>query len=118
MATNSAPGSVEFATHGEARVVVMAGEFDMDHLGGLREALDPLAEGVARYVLDVTAVTFTDSTALSVMLQPVLVRPVILAGVTPGHLARLLEVTGADRVFASAASVEEALVMAVPSRRA
>lgn len=72
MDPDPAPCRVEVLSWEDVRVVVMTGEFDIDHLSGLREALDPLAPGVSRYVLDVTGVTFTDSTALSLMLQPAL----------------------------------------------
>ncbi|OKK17296.1 hypothetical protein AMK16_20750 [Streptomyces sp. CB00455] len=110
-------GRVETRSEGEVRIVVMAGEFDMDNSDELRAALDPEAEGVERFVLDVSGVTFADSTALSIMLQPALNRPVVLAGEVPHRLARLLEVTGADRAFASAPSVAEASVLVVPPRR-
>ncbi|OLZ48944.1 hypothetical protein AVW11_32845 [Streptomyces amritsarensis] len=102
---------------GDVRIVVMAGEFDIDNVADLRIALDPTAPGVTRFVLDVAAVTFVDSAALGIMLQPALDRPVVLAGTVPRRLARLLEITGADLVFATAADVAEGTVMAVPPRR-
>ncbi|MER5871453.1 STAS domain-containing protein [Streptomyces sp. NPDC002044] len=112
-----ARNSVETRTEGDVRVVVMAGEFDMDGVDELRTALDPEADGVARFVLDVSGVTFADSTALSIMLQPALNRPVVLAGEIPNRLGRLLEVTGADRAFAVAPTTAEAMVLIVPPRR-
>lgn len=112
-----ARNSVETQSEGDVRIVVMAGEFDMDGVAELRTALDPEAGGVARFVLDVSGVTFADSTALSIMLQPALNRPVVLAGEIPNRLARLLEVTGADRAFAVAPTVAEAMVLVVPPRR-
>ncbi|APU38577.1 MULTISPECIES: STAS domain-containing protein [unclassified Streptomyces] len=108
---------VETRSHGDVRVVVMAGEFDMDNVADLRTAMDPAAPGVARFVLDVAGVTFADSTALSVLLQPALDRPVVLAGTVPGRLARLLELTGAELAFATAPSVAEGMTMAVPPRK-
>ncbi|MGW6876745.1 STAS domain-containing protein [Streptomyces xanthophaeus] len=107
---------VEMQSHGDVRVVVLAGEFDMDTVHELRTAMDPEAPGVTRFVLDVGGVTFVDSTALSIMLQPVLDRHVVLAGEVPPRLARLLELTGADRAFAKAASVPEAMVVDLPPR--
>ncbi|MFF3653074.1 STAS domain-containing protein [Streptomyces sp. NPDC002181] len=107
---------VETRSEGDVRIVVMAGEFDMDNVAALRVAMDPLAPGVARFVLDVAGVTFVDSTALSVMLQPALERPVVLAGTVPARLARLLEITGADVAFATAPDVARATTMAVPPR--
>ncbi|MFE0581439.1 MULTISPECIES: STAS domain-containing protein [unclassified Streptomyces] len=113
-----ARGHVETRSDGDVRIVVMAGEFDIDTVADLRTALDPAAPGVSRFVLDVTAVTFVDSAALGIMLQPaVLDRPVVLAGTVPRRLARLLEITGADLAFATAPTVAEGAVMAVPPRR-
>ncbi|MFF9982517.1 STAS domain-containing protein [Streptomyces erythrochromogenes] len=108
---------VESRSDGDVRVVVMAGEFDIDNVADLRIALDPAASGVTRFVLDVAAVTFVDSAALGIMLQPALDRPVVLAGAVPRRLARLLELTGADMVFATAPSVAEGTVMVVPPRQ-
>ncbi|MFJ7780663.1 STAS domain-containing protein [Streptomyces yangpuensis] len=108
---------VETRSDGDVRIVVMAGEFDMDNVADLRTAMDPAAPGVARFVLDVAGVTFVDSTALSVMLQPALDRPVVLAGTVPRRLARLLELTGAELAFATAPSVAEGTVMIVPPRQ-
>ncbi|AZM92730.1 anti-sigma factor antagonist [Streptomyces sp. W1SF4] len=107
---------VETWTDGEVRVVVMAGEFDMDSVGPLRTAMDPTTPGISRFVVDVTGVTFVDSTALSVLLQPALNRPVVLAGTVPARLARVLELTGAALVFASAPSVDEGKAMIIPPR--
>ncbi|MER5811834.1 STAS domain-containing protein [Streptomyces sp. NPDC002033] len=112
-----APNYVETRSEGAVRIVVMAGEFDMDTSGELRTALDPEVDGIARFVLDVAGVTFVDSTALSLMLQPALNRPVVLAGNVPHRLARLLEITGADQVFAFAPTVAEATVVPMPPRR-
>ncbi|MEU6313362.1 STAS domain-containing protein [Streptomyces sp. NPDC047014] len=108
---------VETRSDGDVRIVVMAGEFDMDNVAALRIAMDPAAPGVTRFVLDVAGVTFVDSTALSILLQPALDRPVVLAGTVPVRLARLLEITGADLAFATAPSVAEGTAMIVPPRR-
>ncbi|WP_240804107.1 STAS domain-containing protein [Streptomyces sp. A0592] len=111
-----ARSQVETRSEGDVRIVVMAGEFDIDNVADLRIALDPTAPGVTRFVLDVAEVTFVDSAALGIMLQPVLHRPVVLAGTVPRRLARLLEITGADLAFATAPSVAEGTVMIVPPR--
>ncbi|MDJ0382773.1 STAS domain-containing protein [Streptomyces sp. G-G2] len=107
---------VETRSEGDVRVVVMSGEFDMDNVDELRTALDPAAVGVSRFVLDVTGVTFADSTALNIMLKPVRALPVVLAGTIPARLARLLQVTGADGVFAAAPTVAAAKVVPLPPR--
>ncbi|MFH7595727.1 STAS domain-containing protein [Streptomyces racemochromogenes] len=108
---------VETRSEGDVRIVVMAGEFDMDNVADLRTAMDPAAPGVARFVLDVAEVTFADSTALSIMLQAALEHPVVLAGTVPRRLARLLEITGADLAFATAPSVTEGVRTPLPPRQ-
>lgn len=113
----AARSRVETRSDGDVRIVVMAGEFDMDTVAPLRIAMDPRTPGVTRFVLDVAEVTFVDSIALSIMLQPALDRPVILAGTVPPRLARVLEITGADRAFGAAPSVAEATAMIIPPRR-
>lgn len=113
-----ARGRVETRREGDARIVVMAGEFDMDNAAGLRTAMDPAAPGVTRFVLDVAEVTFIDSTALSIMLQANLTHPVVLAGPVPRRLARLLEITGAHQAFATAPDVAEAKAAPPPPRLA
>ncbi|MFD3759576.1 STAS domain-containing protein [Streptomyces sp. NPDC058622] len=100
------------------RVVVMTGEFDLDNAGPLRLALDPQAEGVRRFVVDVTEVSFADSITLTILLQATLARDVVLAGSQPSHIAQLLRLTGADRVFAAAPSVAEGRTMILPPRAA
>lgn len=112
-----ARSGVETRTDGGVRIVVMTGEFDMDNVAALRTAMDPTAPDITRFVLDVAGVTFVDSTALSIMLQPALDRTVVLAGTVPPRLARVLELTGADLAFATAPSVAEGTVMIVPPRR-
>lgn len=108
---------VEIRAENDTRIVVMVGEFDMETSSELRTALDPEAPGVSRFVLDISAVTFADSTALSIMLQPALNRPVVLAGEVQPRMARLLQITGCDRAFAAAPSVTDAMAMALPVRR-
>ncbi|MFD7027332.1 STAS domain-containing protein [Streptomyces sp. NPDC059917] len=110
------PGRVSVRTEVDVRIVVMAGEFDMDTVSALRTAMAPDAPGVTRYVLDTAGVTFVDSAALGILLRPTLERPVVLAGTVPPRLARLLEVTGADQAFAVAASIEEAVAMPLAPR--
>ncbi|MFJ4778077.1 STAS domain-containing protein [Streptomyces sp. NPDC088762] len=115
---NAEPRShVEMRSERETRVVVMTGEFDIENVSELRAALDPETPGIARFVLDVSGVTFADSTALSIMLQPALNRPVVLVGEVPDRLARLLEITGADLAFAFAPTMAEALATTLPRTR-
>ncbi|MFD3762480.1 STAS domain-containing protein [Streptomyces sp. NPDC058622] len=92
------------------RVITCAGEFDLATQEPLRQACasavtDP---AVRRIVLDVGRVTFADSSLLNTVLNVLDIRSLVLAGPLPQTLARVLELTQADRLFPTAASVEEA----------
>ncbi|MFD6917341.1 STAS domain-containing protein [Streptomyces virginiae] len=87
------------------RVVQCAGEFDFTHLAPLRTACETAFEvGVGRLVLDVRGVTFGDSTFLHLLLTYNGRCDLRLMGPLPRQLARLLTLTGTDRVL----SVEDA----------
>ncbi|MFF3017342.1 STAS domain-containing protein [Streptomyces sp. NPDC057939] len=79
-------------------VVVCTGEFDLDTAGTLTGACE--REGDAKLlVLDVTGVTFADSSFLNVLIRLRNTRAVELAGPLPTQLRRLLEMTGAVHLF-------------------
>ncbi|MFD3682282.1 STAS domain-containing protein [Streptomyces sp. NPDC058613] len=83
------------------RVVRCAGAFDYTALDPLRAACDTAVAdaGVERLVLDVRDVTFADSTFLNLLLTFHSACDLRLAGPLPRQLARLLTVTGTDRVL-------------------
>ncbi|MFF2775919.1 STAS domain-containing protein [Streptomyces sp. NPDC058052] len=77
------------------------GEFDRDTLPCLRAALDDAyAAGAARIALDLSGVTFGDSSFLSALLQAHHDHEdLLLVGPFTGQIRRLFEVTGTDRVL-------------------
>ncbi|MER6237974.1 STAS domain-containing protein [Streptomyces clavifer] len=83
------------------RVLRCAGEFDFNTLAPLRAACDTAvtAPGVERLVLDVRGVTFGDSTFLNLLLTLYRTCDLQLVGPLPRQLARLLAVTGVDRML-------------------
>lgn len=95
-------------------VVVASGEIDVYTAPALRESLVTAGNASARAVVDLSAVTFLDSTGLGVLLsalngdgdrQPaslVLVRPCAM-------VLRVLHVTGLADVFRICDTVEEAV---------
>ena len=96
--------SITAAVHDGRAVVAVAGEVDIRSAPELREQLEALAaDGVSAIELDLRAVMFLDSTALSVMVgaHKRLARDggaLEVVGAT-GGVRRVLEVTGLDRVF-------------------
>lgn len=95
------------------RVIVCVGDFDADTLGPLKAAATAAAEdlGVRRIVLDVTGVTFADSSMLNVMILVLNTGRLVLAGTVPAQLGRLLDITQARPLFPTADTVEAARVL-------
>lgn len=95
-------------------VVVLAGEVDIFTAPQFKECLLGLVDdGVTRLVVDLSAVTFIDSTALGVLIGGV--RRVHGAGgamtvvVATRPVERVLSITGLDRVFSLHATRDEAV---------
>ncbi|MFD7027874.1 STAS domain-containing protein [Streptomyces sp. NPDC059917] len=95
----------------DVRVITCIGEFDQDTLEPFRRAVaqataDPAPRMI---VLDISQITFADSSMLNEMLRLRHTgRPLVLAGPLPQRLARLFELTAADQVFTITASLEHA----------
>ncbi|MEV6576478.1 STAS domain-containing protein [Streptomyces sp. NPDC051577] len=94
----------------EVRVIVCVGDFDAETLGGLKAASAAAIDdsGVRRIVLDIGGVTFADSSMLNVMILLLNSGRLVLAGIMPPQLGRLLEVTQAGQLFTIADTVEAA----------
>ncbi|MGW0920375.1 STAS domain-containing protein [Streptomyces sp. NPDC002755] len=88
-------------------VFVAHGQYDLNCLGPLSEALDLAAVKQPRTVLDVSGVTFADSSFLNLLLR--IHQQTNLRLVSPApQLQRVLEITGADSILDIRASVEDA----------
>lgn len=105
---------------GDVAVLTLSGELDHDTAEPLREALarhtGPEAE---RVVVDLSGLTFCDSTGLNVLLHARLAAHdagggVELAGLRP-PVARMFEITGAHTVFRVHAGLDEALARERPA---
>ncbi|EYT79742.1 STAS domain-containing protein [Streptomyces andamanensis] len=90
------------------RVVVMHGAYDQHSIPPLEEALAAAARDCSLVVLDASGVRFADSSLLNLMLRTRRVVALRLAA-PPPQLQRLLEITGADAVLDTRATVEEAV---------
>lgn len=93
-------------------VVVAAGEIDAATAPALREALIVAAELCGKVVVDLSGVTFLDSTGLGVLVGAVKTRSghgsMCLAGPT-GLVAKVLSVTRLDQVIPIHADVAAAV---------
>lgn len=94
-------------------VITVEGELDLSTAPRLKWALiDSLESGLSRLVLDLSQVTFMDSTALGVLVvlnrRPELESPLTI--VCPaGDVRHVFELAGLDGAFTMRASLHEAL---------
>jgi len=107
--------SVSSERRGEALgIVTLAGEVDIYTAPRFKECLlELLDDGVVNLVVDLSGVTFIDSTALGVLIGGVR-RVNAAAGamtlvVTSRPVERVLSITGLDRVFTIHESLEDAI---------
>jgi anti-anti-sigma factor len=105
--TQLPPSFIESERDG-AWVISARGEWDMDTVPPLAEALGSAAEKYSRVVLDVTDVTFSDSTFLNLLLRINRETSLRVVGVPP-QMGQVFEITGADSVLDLRDTVEGAL---------
>jgi anti-sigma B factor antagonist len=92
-----------------------SGEIDVATAQGLRSELATVPSGTRRLVVDLSDVTFLDSTGLGVLiatlkrLQDAEDESSVALVVTRPQIVRVLEVTGLTGVFSVHASIEDAL---------
>ncbi|MDQ2585062.1 STAS domain-containing protein [Saccharothrix yanglingensis] len=100
-------------------VVALDGELDLGTTARLRDAVGGLVLRAGDHVVvDLTAVTFCDSTGVSALIAArrhadAAGCPLVLAG-TPPHITRLLRVVGLLPVFPAHSTVEEATRAPIP----
>jgi anti-sigma B factor antagonist len=99
---------------GAVAVVAVAGEVDMSTGSRLREAVaDQLAAGHRRLLLDLTGVTFLDSTALGILVgtrkKAAESGGEMRVACADPRMLRLLTVTGLTRTIGVHATVEDAV---------
>jgi anti-anti-sigma factor len=88
----------------DCAVVTAAGEIDLETATEFHQALEKgIDTGARRVIVDLTAVSFIDSTALSVMVKGAKrldARDAALDVVCPeGHVYRIIEITGLHEVL-------------------
>ncbi|MFD9380838.1 STAS domain-containing protein [Streptomyces sp. NPDC059999] len=89
------------------RVIACVGEFDQDTLEAFRRAANAAVADPAlrRIVLDVSRLTFADSSMLNEMLRLLRSGRLVLAGPLPASLERVFELTGVGSLFPTAHSL-------------
>jgi anti-sigma B factor antagonist len=106
---------VSLGEHEGIPVARASGEIDVATAQGLRSELAAVPSGTRKLVVDLSEVTFLDSTGLGVLvatlkrLQDGADDSRVALVVTRPQTVRVLEVTGLARVFSVHASVEDAL---------
>jgi anti-sigma B factor antagonist len=108
---------VETGKRGDASVLTLQGEIDVYTAPRLRQAIIDLVEGGERnIVVDMEKVDFLDSTGLGVLvggLKRVKTREGNLSLVASQEkILKIFEITGLDKVFPIAGTVEEAVARA------
>ncbi|WP_331751605.1 STAS domain-containing protein (plasmid) [Streptomyces sp. NBC_00723] len=99
--------TVQYEREG-AWVVVAHGDYDTSTIAPLEEALDTAARKHSRVVLDVSGVSFADSTFLNLLLRIHHMTSLRIAG-PPRQLRHLLEITGTDTVLDTRQNIQDAL---------
>lgn len=105
---------VETRTEGDVAVVTASGEVDVFTAPGLDAAIDAeLADGRTRLVIDLTGVTFLDSTGLGVLVKGL--KGAREAGgslqlvVTTERIRKIFDITGLDSAMPLFDTVADAL---------
>jgi anti-sigma B factor antagonist len=104
---------IELERRGDVEIVHLGGEIDLYAADSLAEALEAARQRSEFIVVDLTAVRFVDSSALGVILE----HRRLLLGLGGGlvlvvdgaEAERIFHVTGLDRIFPLAHTLEEAL---------
>lgn len=105
------------SSHPPATVLAVVGEVDVRTVGSLRTRLtDLLVEGSPRLVVDLSGVTFMDSSGLGALVSAQkrarVFRGTLVLVVVNDAILRVLRLTALDRVFTVHATLEEALASA------
>ncbi|WP_328319826.1 STAS domain-containing protein [Streptomyces sp. NBC_00388] len=109
---NGKPEGTACFEAGAATVVAPVGEIDIDAAPPVREAISAAFHAGRPVVLDLSQVTFADSSALNVLLWAHSSGVLRLAGPVQEQVQRLFDVTGVNEIFITAPSRAEAVLIA------
>ena len=94
---------------GASEIVSLAGELDMAHASEVAETLDALADDSRPVIVDLSELTFIDSSGIHAILRPRPQGGVVVLVCPPGNIQRVLSVTKIDRVLQVYETLDEAL---------
>ena len=101
--------SLTRTTHDASEVVTLVGELDMAHASEVAETLDALADNSRPVIVDLSELTFIDSSGIHAILRPRPQEGVVVLVCPPGNIQRVLSVTKIDRVLQVYESLDQAL---------
>ena len=109
MSTEPEPFSITRSTHGSAEVVTLVGELDMAYAPTVAETLDALADTSRPVIVDLTGLSFIDSSGIHAILRPRPQQGEVVLVCPPGNIHRVLDVTRIDRVLQVYETLDAAL---------
>jgi anti-sigma B factor antagonist len=109
MDTEQEQFSISRTTRDACEVVTLTGELDMAHAPTVAETLDALADTERPLVVDLSELTFIDSSGIHAILRPRPQQGVVVLVSPPGNISRVLSVTKIDRVLPVYESLDEAV---------
>jgi anti-sigma B factor antagonist len=109
MTTEPETFSISRSTRGASEVVTLAGELDMAHATTVVETLDALADNERPVIVDLSQLTFIDSSGIHAILRPRPQQGSVLLVCPPGTIQRVLSVTKIDRVMPVYETLDDAL---------
>jgi len=93
------PFSITRSERDACEVVALVGELDMEHARSVAETLERLANGARAIVVDLSDLSFIDSSGIHAILQSRPRQGEIVLVCPPGNVKRVLDVTKIDRVL-------------------
>lgn len=119
-AASGAPLSVETEDRPEGHVIRVVGEIDLGNVEVLRVALEPAVKNSQSVIMDLSGVTYLDSTTLHTIVmsdREISTHHCRLVVVGPPFLFKLIQITGLQRHLSVVASMDDATQMLAARRR-
>ena len=107
--TNPDEFTLSTATHDGCEVVTLAGELDLVNAARVADTLDSVTSGPHKVVVDLTSLTFIDSSGIHAILAPRAGQQGIVIVCPAGNVRRVFDVTRIDQVVPLYETLDEAL---------
>jgi anti-sigma B factor antagonist len=109
MTAEPEPFSITRSTRGTREIVTLVGELDMANAPALSDTLDTLADAEHPVIVDLSELTFIDSSGIHAILRPRPEQASVVLVCPPGNIHRVLSVARIDRVVPLYETLDEAL---------